>query len=43
MPDHKDIQKLLLRMVQLIVDHPENVAIEAVHEDEDNIPSWVSI
>lgn len=37
MPDHKDIQKLLLRMVQLIVDHPEDVAIEAVHEDEDKI------
>jgi predicted RNA-binding protein YlqC (UPF0109 family) len=37
MPDHKDSQKLLLRMVQLIVDHPEDVAIEAVHEDEDKI------
>ena len=35
MADHKDIQQLLLQMVQLIVDHPEDIAIQAVREDED--------
>jgi predicted RNA-binding protein YlqC (UPF0109 family) len=35
MADHKEIQQLLLQMVQLIVDHPEDIAIQAVHEDED--------
>jgi hypothetical protein len=40
MPNHKDIQKLLLRMVQLIVDHPEKVAIEAVNEDEDRTTTF---
>ena len=40
MPDHKDIQKLLLRMVQLIVDHPEDIAIQAVREDEDRTTTF---
>ena len=34
MPDHEDIRELLLWMVQLIVDHPEEVAIEAVPGDQ---------
>ena len=34
MADHKNIQQLLSQMVQLIVDHPEDIAIRAVHEDE---------
>ncbi|MGA2438022.1 MAG: KH domain-containing protein [Acidobacteriaceae bacterium] len=40
MPDHDDIQELLLRMIQLIVDHPEDVAIEAIHEDEDKTTTF---
>ena len=40
MADHKDIQQLLLQIVQLIVDHPEDVAIQAVDEDEDRITTF---
>lgn len=40
MPDHDDIQELLLRMIQLIVDHPEDVAIVTIHEDEDRTTTF---
>jgi hypothetical protein len=40
MADHKDIQQLLLQMVQLIVDHPEDIAIQAVREDEDRTTTF---
>lgn len=40
MADHKDIQQLLSRMVQLIVDHPEDIAIQAVHEDKDRTTTF---
>lgn len=40
MADHKDIQQLLSRMVQLIVDHPEDIAIQAVHEDENRTTTF---
>jgi len=39
MPDHDAPRRLLLWMVQMIVDCPEDVAIEAIHEDEDRV--WV--
>jgi predicted RNA-binding protein YlqC (UPF0109 family) len=40
MRGHDDIQELLFRMIQLIVDHPEDVAIEAIHEDEDRTTTF---
>lgn len=40
MPNREDIQKLLIRMVQLIVDHPEEVAIETVPQAEDGTTTF---